>query len=221
MKAIAAAILLLPASLSAQFEGMIESKNTSIDELGKEQRFTMTIWVKGTMAKITNSATGSSPAVTMIYRSDLQVLWVIDDQEKTYYEMRQGEGFGDAGQTVPTEKAPGLKKTGKTKKILGYACAQYLVNNSGAVTEIWGTRSLPGLAGALARAVGQDPGGAETGWADELTRLDVYPLEALTRIDGKIVESHSVTAVQRRAVEGDIFALPAGYVKQSVNDMLK
>ena len=116
---------------------------------------------------------------------------------------------------------PVLRKTGKTKKILGYACVQYLVDNSGAVTEIWGTHSLPGLAAALARAVGQDPGGAETGWADELTRLDVYPLEAYTRIEGKVIESHSVTAVQRRAVEKDLFALPAGYVKQSVNDMLK
>ena len=221
MKSLIAATLVFPALLSAQFEGMIESRNTTIDELGKEQQFTMTIWVKGTMAKIANSATGSSPAVTMIYRGDLQTLWVINDQEKSYYEMRQGEGFGDAGQVNSGEKAPAVKKTGKTKKILGYACAQYIVSNSGAVTEIWGTRSLPGLAAALARAVGQEPGGAETEWTDELTRMDVYPLEAYTRIEGKIIESHNVTAVQRRAVEKDFFALPAGYVKQSVNDMLK
>lgn len=221
MKTLTAALLFFPGLLFAQFEGMIESRNMTIDELGKEQKFTMTIWVKDTTAKIVNSATGSFPAVTMIYRSDLKTLWVINDEEKSYYEMRQGEGFGDAGQSLSPQKAPAVKKTGKTKKILGYPCAQYLVSNSGAVTEIWGTRSLPGLASALARAVGQDPAGGEVGWTDELSRMDVYPLEAYTRIDGKIIESQSVTTVQRQVLRKDLFTLPAGYTKQSVNDMLK
>lgn len=221
MKPLIAAALFFPGTLLAQFEGMIESKNMTIDELGKEQQFTMTIWVKGANAKIVNSASGSSPAVTMVYRGDLQVLWVINDEEKSYYEMRQGEGFGEAGQSLSKENRTAVKKTGRTKKILGYPCAQYMVANSGAKTEIWGTRSLPGLAAALARAVGQDPEGAQGGWTDEITRLDVYPLQAYTRIGGKIVESHDVTAIQRSTLQMDMFALPSGYVKQSVNDMLK
>jgi hypothetical protein len=104
-------------TLRAQFEGVIESRNTTTDELGAEQQYVMTMWIKGAMAKITTSATSTTPASTMIYRSDLRMIRMLDDDNKTYFEVPQGKTKEDAA-AEGGAPAP-MKKTGKTKKIPG------------------------------------------------------------------------------------------------------
>jgi hypothetical protein len=206
-------------TLRAQFEGVIESRNTTTDELGAEQQYVMTMWIKGAMAKITTSATPTTPASTMIYRSDLRVIRMLDDDNKTYFEVPQGktkeDAAADGGQPAP------LKKTGKTKKILGYRCEQFLIGQGEAETEIWGTKDLRGLSAALARALGEERAGQGTAWNDELTKLGIYPLLANTRIEGKVVDSQEVLKIEKRSLGEEIFSLPGGYKKQSVGDILK
>jgi hypothetical protein len=179
----------------------------------------MTMWIKGAMAKITTSATPTTPASTMIYRSDLRVIRMLDDDNKTYFEVPQGktkeDAAADGGQPAP------LKKTGKTKKILGYRCEQFLIGQGEAETEIWGTKDLRGLSAALARALGEERAGQGTAWNDELTKLGIYPLLANTRIEGKVVDSQEVLKIEKRSLGEEVFSLPGGYKKQSVGDILK
>jgi hypothetical protein len=206
-------------TLRAQFEGVIETGNTTTDETGTEQHYVMTMWIKGSMAKITNTATPSTPASTMIYRSDLRMIRILNDENKTYFEIPQGkskdEGSEEGG------KPAAIKKTGKTKKILGYRCDQYLMREEEMETEIWGTKDLKGLSSALARALGEERAGQGAAWNDELTRLGIYPILANTRIEGKVVESQEVVRIEKRSLPDDLFSLPAGYKKQSVGDILK
>jgi hypothetical protein len=173
------------------------------------------------MAKITNGATGSAPAVTMIYRTDLHVIWMVNDEEKTYFEVSQTQQGEESPGIVPPDERPVIRKTGRSRKILGYACEQFLVKHSGAQTEIWGTKRLAGLATALAAALGQEQTVDGGSWTDVLTKRGVFPLLASTRIEGKIVESQEVTRIERLTLPPELFALPAGYKKQSVGDMLK
>jgi len=206
-------------TLRAQFEGVIESRNTTTDETGTEQQYVMTMWIRGTMAKITNTATGTTPATTMIYRSDLRVIRMLNDDNRTYFEIPQ-EKTRDNG----AEEAAGsatVKKTGKTKKVLGYRCEQFLLKDGEVETEIWGTKDLKGLSSSLARALGEERSGQGAAWNDELTKLGIFPLIANTRLEGKIVESQEVVRIEKRSLSDDLFSLPAGYKKQSVGDILK
>ena len=201
----------------AQFEGVIESRNTTTDETGAEQQYVMTMWIKGTMAKITNTATSTTPASTMIYRSDLHVIRMLNDDDRTYFEIPQGDAKDDASAGEPAA----VKKTGKTKKVLGYRCNQFMIAQGEAETEIWGTKDLQGLSASLARALGEERAGQGAAWNDELTRLGVFPLQATTRFEGKVLESQEVVRIEKRSLADELFSLPAGYRKQSVGDILK
>ncbi len=53
-----------------QFEGIVESKNMTVDETGRPQRYTITMWVKADRIRTVSSPSGSMPGSTMIYRKD-------------------------------------------------------------------------------------------------------------------------------------------------------
>ena len=213
-----ALLCLVCGSLHAQFEGVIESRNTTTDESNAPQQYEMTIWVKGAMARITTSATTSTPASTMIYRSDLRLIWMLNEESKSYYQVSMGK----SQEEPPGNEEPAtVRRTGKSKKILGYACDQYLITQGDMETEIWGTKALRDLSTSLARALGEEHAGQGEAWNDELTRLGVYPLVANSRIEGNVAEAQEVVKIDRRSLPDDLFALPAGFKKQSVGDILK
>jgi len=82
-------------TLRAQFEGVIESRNRTTDELGAEQQYVMTMWIKG-RCEDHDLCNVTTPASTMIYRSDLRVIRMLDDDNKTYFEVPQGKTKEDA-----------------------------------------------------------------------------------------------------------------------------
>ncbi|MEK9136807.1 MAG: hypothetical protein AAB393_06760, partial [Bacteroidota bacterium] len=103
------------ASAQAQFEGTIESKNLTTDETGSPQQFTMTMYVKNGMVKIHNSAIGTSPSSTMIYRNDKKVVWMLNEEERTYFEIRQDDKAEQLQVPVETKKKRSIvQHTGKT-----------------------------------------------------------------------------------------------------------
>ena len=214
-------VLFAAEPLFAQFEGVVESKNVTTDETGLHQEFTMTMQVKGVMARITTSAVGTTPSVTMICRSDLRTIWMINDEERSYFEIPQTDGAEDLIIPGGKEDRPVVRKTGRTRRILSYPCEQYLFRRSEAETEIWGTKKLGGLVQSLAKALGQEQIGKTGDWTDELTKIGVFPLSASTRVEGEIVESQEVTRIEKRALPPELFAVPPGYKKQSVGEMLK
>ncbi|HXX64164.1 MAG TPA: DUF4412 domain-containing protein [Bacteroidota bacterium] len=211
-------LLALCGTARAQFEGLVETRNTTTDEMGVQQQYVMTMCVKNSMARITSSATGSSPATTMIYRSDKKIIWMLNDDDKTYYEITQDTG---PDQTSPQQDKPVVKMTHKTRKILGYLCEQVLISQSDLQTEIWATKSLGGLSTALARALGQEQSGGEGGWTDELAKMGLFPLLVSTRSEGKIVESQEIVKIEKKTLSEDLFLLPSNYTRQTVDQILK
>jgi hypothetical protein len=207
----------VPVSSQSTFEGVVESANTTTDETGAAQHFTMTMWVKGGMVRVGISAYGSNPVTTVIYRRDRGLVWMLNDRDRTYFEIRRQEGPpGEKGRVShPSE----IRPTGKKRTILGYACDQLLLKEGETETEYWATKKLGALAGAIGRAFdvnGNEPGARED---DELTRMGYFPLVVRTTLGGKIVESSEVTKVSLRSVEGGLFELPSEYKKESVPDL--
>jgi len=207
----------------AQFEGVVESRNVTTDETGASQEFVMTMWIKGDMVKIQTSAIGSQPGSTMIYRNDRHVVWIVNDVDKTYSEMRQEDSVADtAGRSdrrgVDT---PVIRRTKKTKKILGYLCEKIIVSTPEDETEIWGTKALGRLASSISRVFGTESSEDGDAWTDELSSLGVFPLIASTKVRGEVVESQTVTKIEARTLPEGLFELPSEYKKQHVGDMMK
>jgi hypothetical protein len=223
MRPIAIILLLgflwVPSLLQAQtaFEGIVVSRNTTTDELGALQQYTMTLRVKGDMVRTEISAFGSNPASVLIYRRDLGVVWILDEGRKTYFEMRTG-GRDAAGEGKQLPAHPQIKKTGRSKKVLGYSCDQLILRSEGAETEYWGTKKLTALAAAIARAFDSD-GSEAGGMSDALAALGYFPMISRTKLEGRVIESSEVTKIQRCALEESLFAVPADYRKESAPDM--
>ncbi len=212
-------LILFTYTAPAQFEGVFETKNLTTDEMGAVQKFSTTMWIKDGMAKIRNDPEGSTPSSTMIYRSDRQVIWLLNEADSSYVEIVQARN-------TPAELPPDLgssykiRRTRKTTKILGYRCQQVLIQWSEKQTELWGSDRLSKLAGALSSVLGSDNSQVSGGLMDEVEKLGLFPLRSITKIDGRVVESQEVTAIREKRLGNELFEIPVGYVKQSVDRIL-
>lgn len=208
----------LPLHAQTIFEGIVESRNMTTDEMGEAQQYTMKLLVKGEMVRTEISSFGSNPASILIYRRDLGLVWVLNEKTKTFFEMRTTDQVlsRDGGQT---RGKPNIRKTGKTKKILGYACDQLILRNEDARTEYWGTKSLSNLATSIARAFGSDPTEPNGGMNDELASLGYFPMVVRTRWEGKLIETSEVTRIGRKALAESLFVLPPDFRKESAPGM--
>ncbi len=202
----------------AVVQGIVESRNMTTDETGRLQRYTMTLCVKGDMVRTEISAFGSNPPSTLIYRRDLGVVWVLSEKGKTFFEMRTN-GSGQTGEGGELPSKPHIKRTGKSKRILGYPCDQLFLRNDDAQTEYWGTKNLSALAASIARAFGSDPGEPNGGMYDELARMGYYPMIVRTKLEGRLVESSEVTKINLHSLSDSLFVVPSEYRKELAPEM--
>ncbi len=205
----------------AQFEGVVESQNLTVDETDTPRKFPMTLWISKGRMRVETGAIGETPASTMIYRPDRGVFWILNSEAKTYIEVLQNPEQNSPATHLDGSDKPQMKKTGKSKTILGYRCDQYVVRRPGEETEIWGTKNLGELTKALDAVLGSSmQQESPDEWSNELTKLGVYPLIATTKVEGKVVESQEVTKIEKLTVPAEKFDLPSGYQKESVQEVL-
>jgi hypothetical protein len=206
----------IPLIAQAPFEGIVESKNGTLDDMGEMQHYTMTLRLKGDKGRTDIAAFGSNPANLLIHRRDLGVVWVLDESKKTYFEMRM-DGQEQAGKEMKGSGDSRLKKTGKKRKILGFPCEQLIFRNGDVQTEYWGTKKLISLTSMIARIFGE--GESAEGISDALASLGYFPMIARTKLEGKVIEYSEVTKITRCALEDSLFVIPADYRKESAPEM--
>jgi hypothetical protein len=208
---------LLATDAFSQFEGIIESKNATADDNGALQHYIMTMWIRKGMVRLEIPESGANQATTVIYRSDRELSWVLDESSRTYFEIpRNDSSVGDLPQTAEKSR---IRKTGKKKTMLGYPCEQIFMKMGDAETELWVTSSLKALAKQIVEALGGTEADPGSGWNDEIAKLGLFPITAVTRIDGKIIEASEVTLIRKTTVDLGKFELPVGYAKQKVDQM--
>ena len=233
-RAMAVALLLflfraLPAL--AQFEGIIDMKMTRHVE-GAPRSVSYSMSVKGEMlAAQAGEGEGSEAKGKFIFRGDRKVMWVVDDQAKTYLEISL---TGDAGGKKKGGSGPRrgdsnvkLRKAGRTESILGYPCEEWVAEDTGTVTHIWGTPKLGNVYEGLMKSFEKmNPSLAESqmsGWEGELAKMKVFPLRILSMDRGEkgesgdTTESQEVTRIDSRHLEAALFDPPPGYKKQSLD----
>lgn len=212
-------VLCLAGSSLAQFEGIVETKNVTTDEMGKAQEFIMTMWIKKDMVRIETKG-GTAPGSTMIYRTDQKKIYMVNEEDKTFFEISQDEKaqeiFGVGGTTAKYS----VKKTGKKKAIAGYPCEQFIIKRNNEVTELWGTKKLGQLVKAISKAMGQEHTNVAEGATNEVMKMGIYPMLSTTKLEGNLIESQEVTRVETKWLEAALFNLPDGYKKQKSVEMM-
>lgn len=204
----------------AQFEGIVETKNVTTDEMGKRQEFIMTMWIKKDMVRIETRG-GTVPSSTMIYRTDLKKIYMVNDEDKTYFEISQDEKAEEIYGVGGTSARYSVKKTGKKKVIAGYPCEQFIIKRNNEVTELWGTKKLGQLVRAISKAMGQEHTSVAEGATNEVMKLGIYPMLSVTNLDGNLIESQEVTRIEKKSLDATLFNLPAGYKKQKSVEMME
>ncbi len=201
----------------AQFEGVVESQNLTTGDEGNLLKFTITMWIKNDRMRVETGPIGTTPATTMIYRRDRKIVWMLNDEERSFFEILQND-TGLPGDTVAraTPSGESLIKTGKKKKLLGYPCDLFVIRNHDQVTELWGTRSLAGLMETTSRVLGIETDEDVPSWNRELRRLGMYTLSVRTKVGGKVVEAQDISKIEQRTVDEERFELPEGYKKQVI-----
>jgi hypothetical protein len=203
----------------AQFEGIVESKNTTIDELGRPQEFVMTMWIKNGMVRIETRG-ASTPTSTMIYRTDLKKIWMLNEDEKSYFEILQ-EGKGEEVYSPRSGAGYSVKRTGKKRTIAGYECEQFIIKRETEETELWGTKKLGHLVSTLSAALGGDQMNAGEGAVAEVMKRGIYPLRSTTKVEGQLIESQEVTRIEAKTLDPSLFTLPADFKKMKTVDMMQ
>jgi hypothetical protein len=205
----------------AQFEGVVESRNLTVDEQGVEQRYVMTMRVRKDMVRVEIPPVGDMPGSTVIYRGDRKISWVLNDLEKSYFEVSLSQDVQQRS-TVPdmdSAHRPVFVRTKKTRKVLGYQCEQLIVKRGESETEIWGTKALAALTAVLEGTLGRDVRGGAGYETQMIAEMGLFPLVSITRYDGKIIESQETARVEKKPVGPELFQVPAGYAKQKGVEM--
>ncbi len=223
MKALPCIIImgLFHTAAPAQFEGVVESRNLTVDEQGVEQRYVMTMRVRKDMVRVEIPPVGDMPGSTVIYRRDRKISWVLNDLEKSYFEVSLTQDVPQRA-TVPdmdSADRPVFVRTKKTRKVLGYPCEQLIVKRGESETEIWGTKGLAALTAALEGTLARDARDGAGYETEMIAQMGIFPVVSTTRCEGKIIESQEITRVESKPVGPELFVVPAGYAKQKSVEM--
>ncbi len=226
---ICALLMLISYRSPAQFEGALDMKTTLTPAGGEARQVAYTLMVKGDKVVADVRQVGGVDNVgKIIYRGDRNLTWVIDDAHKSYLEIdlkpeQEGEQEETAGGSSSGLK---LRKTGKTQRILGYACSEWIVEDSDVATSFWGTSKLGDIYEGLHKTFGQlerrSPRSSSAfGWESELAKLKVFPLKIVTSKGGSVVETQEVTKIEPKTLSASLFEVPEDYKKQDMGPSME
>ena len=216
-------VCLVSHGATAQFEGVVEVWNkTTTDETGAAFEYITRMTIKGMLVHVHTTPSGDTPASTMIYRTDRGLFWILNEEERSYFEVRTlGGRGGELPDSLPARNELQFHPTGKYRTILGYRAEQYLAEDGERKIEIWGTTGLQSLANALAQVFEAAQGEESAAWNDELASRGIFPLISRFSLNDLVVESSEVRRVTPKAVPAEMFLLPPGYRKVSVDELFE
>lgn len=175
----------------------------------------MTMYIKGSKAKIENM----SPGMSQIVDIDEGKIYMLNSARKTVMVMTSDDTKRVAGIMGKAGMASAAEKIGNSKTVNGYACEEYKITMSGVISS----ETIACISGDI------DTTEIEKfrTFSEELAKqfgglpLDVkgFPVLSDTKMKvlGKEVTSHSeLVSVLKDAISDDVFAVPADYKVQEM-----
>ncbi len=203
--------LFLTSSISAQkaFEGKIKIKLSS-----DNQTILMNYYIKDKNLKMELSNREENGSFIMKGKNYLVLL----PAQKMYMEI-SSEMLKNLPEMKPTENTNRDNKidinkfrTGKTKKILGYNCEQWIINNKDGNMEIWVTNELGNfitMDGPMGKVY-------SPAWSTYLQNNGFFPMKVISN-NGKSV--FEVIEVDKKSLSDAIFSPPSNYKKMTIPGM--
>lgn len=188
---------------------------------------TQTMYIKGPKMRM-DSDQEKSERTFMIMDMQKRVVRNFFPEKKVYMEMsfdeveEMGRDFSKMRKGVEEEESGKLKKTGKKKKINGYNCQLYTQQIGQYANEYWITRKVT-IKEIMGEFVDQMKSfgkvqGLESR-QEALMEVDGYPILSVTR-NKYGTDRNEVIKIEKKRLSEELFAIPAGYQKQSMADLM-
>jgi hypothetical protein len=187
-----------PAQLRAQsFEGTVEYSITT-----EEGTMPMTYMMKGDNVRIEmEQAPGRKAAILIDGKENKSVMLM--DKMKMYMEL-PAPPSPDADAPKPE-----ITKTGKTQKILGYDCQQFVVKEGDAESDVWVAKGL-GTFQMFKMGGPRGKSNAEA-WQKLIGSEGGFPLLATTKEGDSQISKMEATKVEKKSLDDALFKIPEGY----------
>jgi hypothetical protein len=181
-------------SFAQQFEGIISMKISGDEEID------MDYFIKG--EKIRIETPGNEEGVILFDTKQNKFLIVMPEQ-KMYMEMPMGMGM----QNIESETSDEANTvfTGETRVINSYECEKWVYVDDGKEVEAWMAKGL----GSFFMFQNPMAHSSEANWQSRLEAADFFPMLVIEDNE-KVLE---VTSVEPKALEADLFSVPAGFQK--------
>jgi hypothetical protein len=224
---VAAALLILAPSSRAQFEGLVRMVAVSQPE-GDSTVVRSTVYFKGKLlaAEVEPDESGGEQGAKFILRGDRNVMWIVIEEEGKVIEIPIGDSSKGPGARTPAGRNPiehsyTLSSTGKTMKLAGFTCQEWVADEGeGKTARIWATTDLGNMYGGVVQwfdEMSVESATAGDRWERELADRNLFPLRIIRSEEGVVTETEEVVSVEKRKVPASIFEVPEGFEKQKVD----
>ena len=198
------------------FEGVIEMQ---VKGPNQETLMPMKYFVKGDFIRMEMQSPRGEMAMIMDSKN-----------KKTIMLMPQMQSYMERSIDAPTQgdaKKSEITKTGKTEKILGYDCEQFIMKNEKGETEMWAAKGLGTFVRMGMGGPGGGPGGRRGGmggggqtpaaWEEEFRTKGLFPMRVVSLgTDGKEESRMEVTKIEKKALDAALFKAPEGWQKMDM-----
>ncbi|MBZ0200029.1 MAG: DUF4412 domain-containing protein [Ignavibacteriaceae bacterium] len=179
------------------------------------QKTSMDYLMKGDKIRI-EVKDGEASAVIMDNKAKKMI--VVIPSQKMYMELDNGKKGKNKSESNLKKKQSmdEMKKTGETKKINGYTCEKWVMNDNNRNIEAWVTEELGNFFFA------QNPMGGNDGpaWQKEFEGKSFFPMQVVEKdAKGNVESKMEVTKVEKTSLSSDLFKAPAGYHKMEIPGM--
>ena len=187
-------------SVRAQsFEGVVEFSITT-----EQGTIPMTYLMKGDNIRVEMEGPGGRKGTVLMDAKEGKSVMLMD-QMKMYMELP----------TPPppdsSEAKPEITKTGKTQKILGYECQQFIIKDAETKSEVWVTKDLGTF--RMAGMGRRDRGSRAEAWQKIIGSEGAFPLQATTQKGDEQVSKMIATKIEKKSLDESLFKIPEGYKK--------
>ncbi|HKJ46757.1 MAG TPA: DUF4412 domain-containing protein [Balneolales bacterium] len=196
------------------FEGIITFQIESQSNNAQKMMY----YVKGNKVRMEmempGTAAGMSP--TIIYDNESNKMYTLISQMKSYMEIpiNLSEQEADSSNQIDDNDKP--VKTGKTEKIAGVECEQWLIKTDDGETELWNAKGFGNFLFVQNNAF-MKRNRHQPEWLKDIMKEGFFPFRIISKDqDGNMDMKMEVTDVKAENLSASLFEIPSGYNKMNI-----
>ncbi len=207
---VAFAAIVTLAALSSQlraqkFEGTVDFTLTT-----DNRTVPMTLMIKGDNIRVETEGRPGMKAVILMDTKENKSTMIMDAM-KMYMEMPIPQARDSS---IPKYS---FNKTGKTQKLLGYDCNEYLFTDGKTQANVWVTKELGSVA-HYGMGLGR-PGNRTDAWQEALGKEGGFALLTVVKTEDRGESTIKATKVEKKSLDDALFKIPEGYQKMDPSMM--